>query len=73
MFSWTITWSMTPTPANLNLVVTIPSYSTWRPTGGRTEKEVGVNPTSLSPNVLGVRAQLMDKDTGMPSYLIPTS
>jgi len=71
MFSWTITWSMTPTPANLNLVVTIPSYSTWRPTGGRTEKEVGVNPTSLSPNVLGVRAQLIDKDSGMPSYLIP--
>jgi hypothetical protein len=71
LFSWTITWSLTPTPANLALMLTIPTYETWRPTGGRTEKEVGTFLTSNAPNVLGIRAQLMDKDTGMPSYLIP--
>jgi hypothetical protein len=71
LFSWSITWSMTPTPANIKLVVTIPSYETWRPTAGRAEKDVGIKPGSTSFNVLGIRAQLMDKDTGMPSYLVP--
>ena len=71
LFSWTITWSMTPTPANLDLVLTIPAYDTWRPTAGLTEKEVGNKPGTTSANSLGIRAQLMDKDTGMPSFLTP--
>ena len=71
LFSWTITWSMTPTPANLGVVVTIPTYNSWRPTGGRTEKEIGTSFPSNSPNVLAIQAQLVDMDTGMPSYLIP--
>ena len=71
LFSWTITWSMTPTPANLGLVLTIPTYDTWRPTAGRNEKDVGNQPGKNATNGLGIRAQLMDKDTGMPSYLTP--
>ena len=68
-FSWTVTWSMTPTPLNVNLIVTIPRFDTWRPSGGRTEKEVGLQPGTNTPNSLTFTAQLFDKDSGAPSYL----
>jgi hypothetical protein len=71
LFSWTITWSMTPTPANLKLVVAIPLYETWRPTAGQSEKDIGINSETNFPNTVEMRAQLMDKDTGIPSYLVP--
>jgi hypothetical protein len=70
-YSWTITWNMTPTPLNQDLLITIPQYNTWRPTAGRAEKDVGGNLTTNAPNTLGIRAQLIDKDTGLPSYQVP--
>jgi hypothetical protein len=68
--SWTVTWSLTPTPHNFDLVVTIPNYQTWRPAGGKTEKDIGTDPVS-GLGVLELRVQLIDKDTGAPSTLVP--
>ena len=68
--SWTVTWNLVPTPKNLDLVVTIPNYQTWRPAGGKTEKEIGTDPVS-GLGVLELDAQLIDKDTGVASTVPP--
>lgn len=68
--SWTVTWNFVPTPKNLDLVVTIPNYQTWRPAGGKTEKDIGTDPVS-GLSVLELDAQLIDKDTGAASSAVP--
>ncbi len=68
--SWTITWNLVPTPLNLDLIVSIPNYETWRPAGGKTEKDAGVDPVS-GLHFLEVDAKLVNKDTGAPSTVMP--
>lgn len=68
--TWTVTWNLTPVPKNLDLVVTIPNYPTWRPAGGKTEKDIGTDPVS-GLSVLELDAQFIDKDTGLPSTVPP--
>jgi len=68
--TWTLNWTATPVPPNLDLVVTIPSYSTWRPAGGQTEKDIGFDPDTNS-GVLEIEAQLIDKDTGLAVTFTP--
>ena len=68
--TWTVTWNFVPTPKNLDLVITISNYQTWRPAGGKTEKEVGTDPVS-GVSVLELDAQFIDKDTGAPSIAPP--
>jgi hypothetical protein len=68
--SWTVTWNLTPTPRNFDLVVTIPDYPTWRPAGGKTEKDIGTDPVS-GLSILEIDAQLIDKDTGIASTIPP--
>src|SRR5271166_1071977 len=58
---WTVTWSVSPT-TDLDVVVKIPSYSTWRPTGGLNEIETGLDP-ALKFNFLEIQAQLIRKST----------
>jgi hypothetical protein len=38
----TINWNLSPTPLDLDLILTLPNYETWRPTGGLTEKDTGL-------------------------------
>lgn len=57
---WTVTWNITP---NINWdlqLKTSPDYPLWRPTGGKTEKDV-------SEGILGVNVFVVDKDTGEPT------
>lgn len=60
---WTVNWSFSPT-TDLDVIVTIPSYSTWRPTGGLNEAETGLDPATGDFNSLEIQAQLVQKDTG---------
>jgi len=68
--SWTLNWTFTPVPPNLDLVVTIPDYPTWRPAGGETEKDIGIDPDTGS-GLLNIEAQLIDKDTGLAATVTP--
>jgi len=61
--TWTVTWNLMPNPRNLDLILSIPGYDTWRPAGGLTEKAAGADPVTGS-SLLGISAQLVDKDTG---------
>ncbi len=63
MATWTVTWNFVPTLRSLDLVVLIPDYEDWRPAGGMKEKDIGADPVTGS-SVLGIIAQLVDKDTG---------
>ncbi len=67
---WTITWSLNPAPRPLDLILTIPGYATWRPSGGADEKTFGFTPGS-QPNALGIEAQLVYKDTQKPTPFAP--
>jgi hypothetical protein len=69
-YTWTIRWNFSPTPPNLDLLVTIPQYQTWRPAGGTTEKDIGFDPATGSGE-LEIDAQLWDKDTNAASTIIP--
>jgi hypothetical protein len=69
-FDWNVSWNLVPTQATWDLLVTIPQYATWRPAGGKTEKDTGQDPATGS-GLLEIRAQLVDKDTGLPSFLVP--
>jgi hypothetical protein len=56
----TIQFSVALTPTSDNdLIISIPQYSTWRPTGGLTEKEDGVG------DPLIIQASLIRKSTGL--------
>jgi hypothetical protein len=61
--TWTLSWNMTPKPPDVDVVVTIPGYSAWRPTAGINEAAVG--------NTLTVQAQLVSKSTGQPVTISP--
>jgi hypothetical protein len=62
--NWTLTWSLNPV-LDLDLIVTIPQYSTWRPTAGLTELDTGVD-DSGRPNLLTIQALLVKKSTQQP-------
>jgi len=63
-------WSLTPT-TDLDVVVSIPAYQTWRPTAGLTELETGLDPATLDFNFLEIQAQLIQKDTGQVVIFSP--
>jgi hypothetical protein len=65
-----VSYTLTPS-SDLDLVVQIPNYSTWRPSGGRNEKEQGVDQTGLAPSVLALQISLLRKSTGMLSPVGP--
>ena len=54
-----MTWNITPN-INWDLQLKPPDYPLWRPTGGKTEKDV-------SEGILGVNVFVVDKDTGEPT------
>ena len=56
--TWTVTWNISPTLPDLDVLITIPGYSTWRPMAGMNESAVG--------NFLIVQGQLISKNTGQP-------
>jgi hypothetical protein len=58
----TATWSLTPT-TDLDVIVSIPAYQTWRPTAGLNELETGLDPATLKFNFLEIQAQLVQKST----------
>ena len=62
--TWTMNWLFTPA-FDLDVLVTIPQYSTWRPTGGNTENDTGVD-ASGRPNLLTIEALLVNKNTQQP-------
>lgn len=64
--TWTVSWNFTPAPPDVDVVVTIPNYETWRPTGGRSETNTGV-PTDIGNSLLIIQAQLIHKSTGQPA------
>jgi hypothetical protein len=66
--NWTLTWNFAPATAQFDLVVNIPAYPTWRPTGGKNEQDIGSDPATGLPNTLEIDAQLMDKSTGEIAY-----
>lgn len=69
--AWTVNWTITPVPPNLDLVVeTIPDYRTWRPSGGSSEKDPGFDPDTGSGE-LSLEARLIDKDTGLEATVNP--
>lgn len=63
-------WSLNAAP-DLDVLVMIPAYSTWRPTGGLSEQEIGLDPTTLGVNLLEIQAQLVTKSTGQPTGASP--
>ena len=60
--NWTMNLSLSP-KQDLDLLVTIPDYSTWRPTANHKESEVGFDPTGKKLNVLEIQALLVNKTT----------
>jgi len=68
--NWTVSWNFTPTARPLDLLVTIPNYATWRPIAGKTETEFALNP-DLTPATLQIQAQLVYKDTQLPTPFGP--
>jgi hypothetical protein len=71
LINWTVSWSFNPTPRPLDLLVTIPSYATWRPTAGANETDINVGPNN-PPNLLEIKAQLVYKDTQQPTAFAPS-
>lgn len=67
--NWTLTWSLNPV-LDLDLIVTIPQYSTWRPTAGLTELDTGLD-ASGQPNLLTIQALLITKSTQQPTDFPP--
>lgn len=67
---WIVSWDLVPVKRALDLIVTIPSYSTWRPTAGVDENTFG-ELTPFTPNTLGITAQLVFKDTQQPTDFGP--
>ena len=65
-----VSYTLTPT-SDLDLVVQIPNYSTWRPSAGRNEKEPGVDQTGGASNDLVLQISLLRKSTGTPSPVGP--
>lgn len=57
-FSWTVSGSLAPFIPPLDVVVLIPQYPTWRPDGGVSETDPGIN-------LLGIQAQLIRTDTNV--------
>jgi hypothetical protein len=69
--NWQVSWTLTPV-LDLDLIVTIPAYTTWRPTGGATENDTGMDPSgSGGLNFLSIQAQLVIKSTGAPAPSSP--
>ena len=69
---WTVTWNFTATPRPLDLILTISNYADWRPTGGISETDIGLDATGL-PNLLDIQAQLVFKDNQQPTSFPPDS
>lgn len=67
---WIVSWDLVPVTRALDLIVTIPDYSTWRPTGGVDENTLG-QLTLDTPNSLRITAQLVFKDTQQPTDFGP--
>jgi hypothetical protein len=62
--TWTVSWSLSPIPPALDVILsTLPDYSTWRPTAGLNETEIG--------GALLINAQLISKTTGQPLQIAP--
>jgi hypothetical protein len=70
VINWTITWSFSPTPRPLDLLVSIPQYNSWRPSAGRSETDINVGPNSPA-NLLEIKAQLVFKDDLQPTPFAP--
>lgn len=68
--TWTMSLSLTP-KQDLDLIVMIPDYSTWRPTAKHTEKDIGLDPSGHKPNLLEIQALLVNKTTGQPVNFPP--
>ena len=66
----TTTWSLTPA-TDLDVLVTIADYDTWRPTGGLNEKETGIDPITNKFNYLVIHAKLVQKNTGQEVSFSP--
>jgi hypothetical protein len=67
---WIVSWDLVPVKRALDLIVTIPNYSTWRPTAGVDENTFG-ELTLDTANTLGITAQLVFKDTQQPTDFGP--
>ena len=67
--TWTVNWALNPV-LDLDLVVTIPQYSTWRPSAGLTELDTGLD-DSGQPNLLTIQALLVNKSTQQPTDFPP--
>jgi hypothetical protein len=62
--TWTMNLSLTP-KQDLDLIITIPGYSTWRPTAGHLEKDTGLDALGHY-NLLEIQALLVNKTTQQP-------
>jgi hypothetical protein len=58
--TWSVSGSLIPFIPPLDVVVMIPQYATWRPTGGRNETDMQLGTPG---NILGIQAQLIRMDT----------
>jgi hypothetical protein len=56
--SWTVSWNLAPVPPDLDVIVTIPGYDTWRPTAGMNETDL-----AGAASLLTIQAQLVRKGT----------
>jgi hypothetical protein len=70
--TWTMNLSLSP-KQDLDMLVTIPDYSTWRPTANHKETEVGLDLSGQKPNVLEIQALLVNKTTQQPVDFPPDS
>jgi hypothetical protein len=62
--SWQVDWTITPVQ-NFDVQVAIPSYPSWRPTGGVSETDTGTGPEGLADTLL-IQARVVDKTTQQP-------
>jgi hypothetical protein len=67
--TWTLSWTLNPI-IDVDLLVTIPTYLTWRPTGGQSETDTGLDDSGQT-NLLQIQALLVDKSTGKPVDFLP--
>jgi hypothetical protein len=67
--TWTLSWTLNPI-FDVDLWVTIPTYQSWRPTGGQSETDTGLD-DSGQPNLLQIQALLVDKTTKKPVDFVP--
>lgn len=70
LVTWTINWNFVPMRPDLDLLISIPNYSTWRPTAGRVEKDIGLD-SSGAINNLEIQALLVNKATQQPVNFAP--